>query len=264
MMKRRYFVGNGLFKLSFGSALQQATAGDVLIVDPGVYSVGAVGINGISIQGNGDAVEDVVLQGCLVVDGDVTITNIAIENGGSRNGKGENCCLLIHQGSQFNMINCLINSGSGDEVGAVSKGNTSLKNCNFSCRDGSTALKVSAGNCQLENCKLKLVWVTDAGQVTFTDTLVTDAGLSIEDNGKVTGKRLFLDANPDYNAIEVDNGGQLTLNEVVLLSGVTTMKADHGLIQVAQSNADLTHRALYTLDTQSTVSFPGAEERHTN
>lgn len=255
-MARQYLVGKGIFKKTFDEAYKLAKSGDTLLLSAGEYWLGNnFSLNGINVRGNGETSKEVVLNGLLHVSGVVHLENLTISTEKLDKPVG---VLKASGKAQLTCDNCrfICTSKEYCAVYLIADGSTKFENCEVRMGSHNYGLVTEKTTLTCQNCIIEGLIGKNKMVVTVDDTQLS--GLSrMESDAQLLGKHIYLDDNVTLVA---KTGGQIHIDQLVLPTKVTYLKANHGLIQIKTSNVDPAHRVFAQYDRQSTIECEGAEK----
>ncbi len=106
-------VGSGFGKATLQAALQRAKPGDLLVLDPGRYSLDHVTLYGLGLHGNGTA-DQVEITGSFTINGHCTFTNLTV-----RAMPYKNAFFVASPNNMATLSSCIVHGDPGAKYPAI-------------------------------------------------------------------------------------------------------------------------------------------------
>ena len=252
-MKHAITVGMGFGKHTLDDAIRSAQAGDVVVVDPGEYTVNHFSVVDLEIRGLGAAPGDVVLHTSFTVKENHTLK---LENLTLVNDDENQATCYVPKDTQLIAKKVIFrNNGQEDYPTVYIDGGTGgLTACDLrhNTVNGSGLYVHDAGYALVSNCDLTQVYCV-GGRIEAQKTQIRQY-LGVQDNGEFTANTLYMaEKYADWFLISVVNGSVLNAEGLVVPEGQSSARLTDSRFIAPQTNIDPLHEL--TIRTEGNIDL---------
>ncbi|MFT8907694.1 MAG: AAA family ATPase [Lentilactobacillus diolivorans] len=261
-MKRAISVGKGFGKHSLTEAMKMATAGDVVVLDPGTYTEPAgFSIRNLKLRGNSTNPKSVKLITYFHVskNGVFTLENLSV-------ACEKHNTINLDQNSNLTLNNTIVTqTDSRYPALYAASSNITMNSSEIRWQQNSNNICTfqigSNSYATAKNSIIEGLYLDNSSTIAIESCQILFK-LKANSNSIIKGTDVYFDKlNNSPASMTLLNNSEMMIHYLDLPNGITVGHIEHSLIETASSNISDSEQLVVNMDEQSTVNVKNAKVR---